>query len=166
MRNYGCASLMKLTELSQLCSRLLNVFSVICGRLLALFNMNSRAFFADRISCKRFFTDFSSSRKCRDIAMRAGPPVMVNSCTGKMGHATAEAVVRAGLELIPYTFCGTSQGVAVGSIGVSGVPVERVSAERRDQVRSRPKNELHGNQERHQAITSSYPVSVAILNSG
>lgn len=69
--------------------------------------------------------------------MRAGPPVMVNSCTGKMGHATAEAVVRAGLELIPYTFCGTSQGVAVGSIGVSGVPVERVSAERRDQVRSK-----------------------------
>ena len=61
---------------------------------------------------------------------------MVNSCTGKMGHATAEAVVRAGLELIPFTFCGTSQGVAVGSIGVSGIPVERVSTERRDQVRS------------------------------
>lgn len=59
---------------------------------------------------------------------------MVNSCTGKMGHATAEAVLRAGLELIPFTFCGTSQGVAVGSVGVSGIPVERVSPDKRDEV--------------------------------
>jgi 4-hydroxy-tetrahydrodipicolinate reductase len=65
----------------------------------------------------------------------AGPAIMVNSCTGKMGHATAEAVVRAGLELVPFTFCGSSQGVAVGSIGVAGVPVERVSPENRAQVR-------------------------------
>jgi 4-hydroxy-tetrahydrodipicolinate reductase len=67
-------------------------------------------------------------------ATSTSPPIMVNSCTGKMGHATAEAVLRAGLELIPYTFCGTSQGVAVGSVGVSGIPVERVSPDKRDQV--------------------------------
>lgn len=60
---------------------------------------------------------------------------MVNSCTGKMGHATAEAVVRAGLQLVPFTFCGISKGVAVGNVGISGIPVERVTPEKRSQVR-------------------------------
>lgn len=94
--------------------------------------------------------------------MRAGPPVMVNSCTGKMGHATAEAVVRAGLELIPYTFCGTSQGVAVGSIGVSGVPVERVSAERRDQVRARQPM-YHGHMAFKSGTKQSHPVTLSVV---
>lgn len=66
--------------------------------------------------------------------MAAGPPIMVNSCTGKMGHATAEAVLRAGLELVPFTFCGYSQGVAVGRVGVAGIPVEKVTPENRAQV--------------------------------
>ena len=79
-----------------------------------------------------------SHRRGLAVVAAAGPPVMVNSCTGKMGHATAEAVLRAGLELIPYTFCGVSQGVAVGSVGVSGVPVERVTLDKRDQVRGNP----------------------------
>ena len=43
-----------------------------------------------------------------------------------MGHATAEAVVRAGLKLVPFSFTGESEGVAVESIGVSGIPVELI----------------------------------------
>jgi len=35
------------------------------------------------------------------------------------------------VKLVPYTFCGKSRGVAVGKIGVSGVPVERVTPEER-----------------------------------
>ncbi|KAG9446730.1 hypothetical protein H6P81_012858 [Aristolochia fimbriata] len=31
-------------------------------------------------------------------------PIMVNSCTGKMGRAVAEAAVNAGLQLVPVTF--------------------------------------------------------------
>jgi 4-hydroxy-tetrahydrodipicolinate reductase len=44
-----------------------------------------------------------------------------------MGHATAEAVIRAGLTLIPVSFTGRSEAVAVGNVGVCGVPVELVS---------------------------------------
>lgn len=62
--------------------------------------------------------------------------ILVNSCTGKMGHATAESVVERNknVKLVPYTFCGKSTGVAVGNIGVCGVPVERVSPEERQDV--------------------------------
>jgi 4-hydroxy-tetrahydrodipicolinate reductase len=48
-----------------------------------------------------------------------------------MGHATAEAVIRAGLTLVPLSFTGRSEAVAVGRTGVSGVPVELVSPEER-----------------------------------
>ena len=51
-----------------------------------------------------------------------------------MGHATAEAVVRAGLELVPFSFTGVSEAVAVSNIGVSGIPVEVVTPERRQQA--------------------------------
>lgn len=51
-----------------------------------------------------------------------------------MGHATAEAVVRAGLTLVPFSFTGASEAVAVGNIGVAGIPVELVSPERRQQA--------------------------------
>ena len=51
-----------------------------------------------------------------------------------MGHATAEAVVRAGLELVPFSFTGVSEAVAVGNVGVSGIPVEVVTPERRQQA--------------------------------
>lgn len=44
----------------------------------------------------------------------------------QMGHATAEAVVRAGLQLVPISFTGASEAVAVGNVGVSGIPVELV----------------------------------------
>jgi len=59
------------------------------------------------------------------------PAILVNSCTGKMGHATAEAVVRAGLKLVPYTFTGRSEAVAVGNVGVCGVPVELITPQER-----------------------------------
>lgn len=59
---------------------------------------------------------------------------MVNSCTGKMGHATAEAVIRAGLPLIPFSFTGRSEAVAVGNVGVCGVPVELVSPSERQEA--------------------------------
>jgi len=52
----------------------------------------------------------------------------------QMGHATAEAVVRAGLKLVPYTFTGESEGVAVESIGVSGIPVELIAPDARQQA--------------------------------
>jgi 4-hydroxy-tetrahydrodipicolinate reductase len=62
------------------------------------------------------------------------PVVMVNSCTGRMGHATAEAIVRAGLQLVPYTLTGFSAGVAVSNIGILGIPVEVVGKDRRQEA--------------------------------
>jgi 4-hydroxy-tetrahydrodipicolinate reductase len=57
-----------------------------------------------------------------------------------MGHATAEAVIRAGLTLVPYSFTGQSEAVAVGNIGVCGIPVELVTRSKRqealDKIRS------------------------------
>ncbi|KAI3431401.1 hypothetical protein D9Q98_004454 [Chlorella vulgaris] len=75
------------------------------------------------------------------VTAASGPPIMVNSCTGKMGHSTAEAVVRAGLTLVPYSLTGQSEAVAVGNVGVSGIPVELVGPTERqaalDRIRSR-----------------------------
>lgn len=70
-----------------------------------------------------------------------GQHIMVNACTGKMGHATAEAVVRAGLSLVPYSFTGSSEAVAVGNVGVEGIPVELVGPERRQQAMEQAKHE-------------------------
>ena len=49
-------------------------------------------------------------------------PTPPHSPTLQMGHATAEAVVRAGLTLVPYSLTGESEAVAVGNVGVSGEP--------------------------------------------
>ncbi|KAK9812421.1 hypothetical protein WJX73_009465 [Symbiochloris irregularis] len=65
---------------------------------------------------------------------RAETSVMVNACTGKMGHAVAEAVVRAGLDLIPFSITGESEAVVVGNVGVSGIPVQLVGADKRQQA--------------------------------
>lgn len=51
-----------------------------------------------------------------------------------MGHATAEAVVKAGLPLVPVTMTGSSRGVAVRDIGVAGIPVEIVGKVRKGQT--------------------------------
>ena len=56
-----------------------------------------------------------------------------------MGHATAEAFVRAGLNLVPVSFTGESEGVAVHNVGVSGVPVELILPEERQQAMDRVK---------------------------
>jgi 4-hydroxy-tetrahydrodipicolinate reductase len=52
----------------------------------------------------------------------------------QMGHAAAEAVVAAGLTLVPYTLTGYSAGVAVSNVGIKGVPVELVGKDRRQEV--------------------------------
>ncbi|GLC46479.1 hypothetical protein PLESTM_001879900 [Pleodorina starrii] len=73
----------------------------------------------------------SRSRDSTIRIMASLPPVMVNSCTGKMGHAAAESLVAHGFPLVPHTFTGLSVGVAVKNIGVRGVPVQLVGEERR-----------------------------------
>lgn len=80
---------------------------------------------------------------CKSVVSMAvdGPHIMVNACTGKMGHATAEAIVRAGLSLVPYSFTGSSEAVAVGNVGVEGIPVELVGPERRQQAMEQAKHE-------------------------
>lgn len=61
-----------------------------------------------------------------------------------MGHATAEAVVRAGLTLVPYTFTGASEAVAVANVGVSGIPVELVGPAERQAAMEKVKAEFPG----------------------
>lgn len=80
--------------------------------------------------------------RCAAVSMAVdGQHIMVNACTGKMGHATAEAVVRAGLSLVPYSFTGSSEAVAVGNVGVEGIPVELVGPDERQQAMEQAKRE-------------------------
>lgn len=44
-----------------------------------------------------------------------------------MGHAAAEAIVKAGLTLVPFTLTGYSAGVAVSNIGAPGKIVVTVT---------------------------------------
>jgi 4-hydroxy-tetrahydrodipicolinate reductase len=60
-----------------------------------------------------------------------------------MGHATAEAIVRAGLQLVPYTLTGYSSGVAVSNIGVAGIPVEVVEPEEQQEIMDRIRASYH-----------------------
>lgn len=61
-----------------------------------------------------------------------------------MGHATAEAVVRAGLQLVPLSFTGASEAVAVGNVGVAGIPVELIAPEERQAAMQRVKADYPG----------------------
>jgi 4-hydroxy-tetrahydrodipicolinate reductase len=61
-----------------------------------------------------------------------------------MGHAAAEAIVRAGLPLVPYTLTGYSAGVAVGGVGVAGIPVEVVGKASRQEALDRVKEQYGG----------------------
>ena len=61
-----------------------------------------------------------------------------------MGHATAEAVVSAGLELVPWSFTGESEAVVVGNVGVSGIPVQLIGKEERQEAMQRVKDEYPG----------------------
>lgn len=58
-----------------------------------------------------------------------------------MGHSTAEAVIRAGLHLIPFSFTGQSEAVAVGNVGVCGIPIELVGPDERQAAAQRLKAE-------------------------
>lgn len=61
-----------------------------------------------------------------------------------MGFATAEAVVRAGIKLVPFTLSGRSRGVAVGQVAVAGIPVETVGPEERQEAMDRIREEYPG----------------------
>ena len=52
--------------------------------------------------------------------------------------------MRAGLNLVPVSFTGESEGVAVDNVGVSGVPVELILPEERQQAMDRVKAALPG----------------------
>lgn len=67
----------------------------------------------------------------------AGKPkvqLMVNSCTGKMGQAVAEAALRANVELVPYTLCGPNDTQTKSHVSVQGVQLELVPPSVRDSV--------------------------------
>ncbi|KAK9809179.1 hypothetical protein WJX72_010905 [[Myrmecia] bisecta] len=78
------------------------------------------------------------------MAAADSQPYMVNACTGKMGHATAEAILNAGLQLVPYSFTGESEAVAVQSVGISGFPVELIGPVKRQEAMDRMKAEYPG----------------------
>lgn len=52
----------------------------------------------------------------------------------QMGLAAAEAVVRGGFTLVPYTLTGSSIGVAVQKQAVEGIPVEVVGPDSRQEA--------------------------------
>jgi len=58
-------------------------------------------------------------------------PILVNSTAGKMGFATAESVVMAGLELVPVSFSAVA---ARERVSVEGVPVDVWPIQERDRV--------------------------------
>ena len=72
------------------------------------------------------------------------PAVMVNSCTGKMGRAVAEAATRAGLHLLPYTLCGAAEAAPGAAIDVAGQRMELVGPAERDALIARLKQEHPG----------------------
>lgn len=77
-----------------------------------------------------------SARVHRAVMVHASakPAVMVNSCTGKMGRAVAEAAVRAGLDLVPYTLCGATEVAANKAVEVAGKQLELVGPDTRDNL--------------------------------
>ncbi|XP_068666304.1 probable 4-hydroxy-tetrahydrodipicolinate reductase 1, chloroplastic [Aristolochia californica] len=50
-------------------------------------------------------------------------PIMINSCTGKMGRAVAEAAVNAGLQLVPVTFGAAQDKDKIVDVGGTKVQV-------------------------------------------
>eukprot|EP00878_Enallax_costatus_P002429 GHUV01002606.1.p1 GENE.GHUV01002606.1~~GHUV01002606.1.p1 ORF type:complete len:316 (+),score=79.39 GHUV01002606.1:67-1014(+) len=69
------------------------------------------------------------------VKVLAGKPaLMVNSCTGKMGRSVAEAAVRAGLELVPYTLCGAKEAADTPSIEIAGQTLQLVGPDTRDDL--------------------------------
>lgn len=65
-------------------------------------------------------------------AAAAKPQIMVNSVAGKMGQAVAEATVRAGLELVPYTLAAAEVVSRTKEVEVAGHKVQLVGPDTRD----------------------------------
>ena len=74
------------------------------------------------------------AKLCHAIKCNAMHQLSFDHCVVQMGHAAAEAVVAAGLTLVPFTLTGYSAGVAVSNVGIRGLPVELVGRERRQEV--------------------------------
>lgn len=70
----------------------------------------------------------------------SGPQLMINSVTGKMGQAVAEAAVRAGVEVIPFSLCSPSEEGQT-SVKVAGHSIELVGAKGRDEAIQRLKSQ-------------------------
>ena len=91
----------------------------------------------------------SSSRRGRQpvVVMAAAggdkPTVLVNSCTGKMGVAVAEAAARAGLDIAPYTLVG-EDARSGQTIEVAGRKMELVGPAQRDALLERLKQQHPG----------------------
>ncbi|PNW73325.1 hypothetical protein CHLRE_14g627850v5 [Chlamydomonas reinhardtii] len=71
------------------------------------------------------------------VVMASAKPklqLMVNSCTGKMGQAVAEAALRAGVELVPYTLCGPADVATNATVNVAGHALTLVPPSTRDAV--------------------------------
>ncbi len=91
------------------------------------------------------FTNFeASSFEHVTPAFGVSPGLRPAPAKAQMGHATAEAVVRAGLHFVPYSFTGSSEAVAVGNVGVSGIPVELVAPAERQSAMERLKAQFPG----------------------
>ena len=81
---------------------------------------------------------------CQGCSSACSLALGLTRALAQMGHATAEAVVRAGLQLVPFSFTGTSEAVAVSNIGVSGIPVEVVGPDRRQDAMAGVKRDFPG----------------------
>lgn len=74
------------------------------------------------------------SRRLGVQVQASKPVVMVNSCTGKMGRAVADAAVRAGLTLAPYTLCSDSEAADKKTVEVAGQQLQLIGPSTRDEV--------------------------------
>jgi len=77
------------------------------------------------------------------VAMNADKQaVMVNGVPGRMAHETACAVVRRGLDLVPYALTGPQE--AEKEIDVNGVKVELIKPDGRAELLSEVKSKYPG----------------------
>jgi 4-hydroxy-tetrahydrodipicolinate reductase len=85
-------------------------------------------------SARRVISRSARVQRAVMVHASAKPAVMVNSCTGKMGRAVAEAAVRAGLDLVPFTLCGASEAAAGQAVEVAGKQLQLVGPDTRDNL--------------------------------
>jgi len=73
------------------------------------------------------------------------PQIMVNSMTGKMGQAVADATIKAGLELVPYTLCASEVAAKQKSLALNGQQIELLGPETRDEAMGSIKEKVQAN---------------------